>query len=116
METPIWAIILFVIVSMISATATFLVKLSAPKITRNIRKLLKNWQFFLGIFMYGSGTIVSMIALRHGELSVLYPFIALQYVWANFLSMKYLKENINSYKWIGIAFIFLGVALIGMGA
>ena len=116
MGTPLWTIILFIIVSFISATATFLVKISAPKITRNIHRLLKNWQFFLGITLYGIGTVISLVALKHGELSVLYPFVALQYVWANLLSKKFLREEMNAYKWTGIALIFTGVTLIGIGA
>ena len=116
METPLWAIGLFIFVSVISATATFFVKISAPKITRNIRNLLKNWQFFLGIFLYGFSTIISIVALKAGELSLLYPFVALQYVWTNFLSKKYLGEKITAFRWGGVALIFLGVMLIGMGA
>ncbi|MBN1544110.1 EamA family transporter [Candidatus Woesearchaeota archaeon] len=116
METPIWAIALFIIVSVISAFATFFVKLGAPKVTRKIRKLVRNWQFFLGIFIYGIATILSLFALKAGELSVLYPFVALQYVWANMLSKKYLGEKITALKWAGIALIFAGVSLIGVGA
>ncbi len=116
MDTPLWTIILFIIVSFISAAATFLVKISAPKITRNVKKLLKNWQFFLGLFLYGIATIISLVALKFGELSVLYPFVALQYVWANLLSKRYLDEELNLYKWIGVTLIFVGVTLIGIGA
>ncbi|MBW2971884.1 EamA family transporter [Candidatus Woesearchaeota archaeon] len=116
METPIWTIALFIVVSVMSAFATFFVKLGAPKITRNIKKLVRNWQFFFGIFLYGLCTLLSLAALKYGQLSVLYPFVALQYVWANILSRKYLEEKITWLKWAGIAMIFLGVSLIGMGA
>jgi len=116
METPIWAIGLFIIVSVMSAVATFFVKIGAPKITRNIKRLVKNWHFFFGISIYGLATILSLIALKFGQLSVLYPFVALQYVWANILSKKYLGEKITALKWAGIALIFVGVSLIGMGA
>ena len=116
MDTPLWTIVLFIIVSAISAVATFLVKISAPKITRKLKRLLKNWQFFLGIFLYGCSTVLSIAALRYGELSVLYPFVALQYVWANLLSKRFLGEELNVYKWLGVALIFVGVTLIGVGA
>ncbi|MFC1741523.1 EamA family transporter [Nanoarchaeota archaeon] len=115
METPLWTIAVFICVSVISAIATFLVKLGASKITRNIRRLLKNWHFFSGVFLYGFATIISIAALRFGELSVLYPFVALQYVWTNLLSRKFLDEKITLLKWVGVALIFLGVVLIGFG-
>jgi drug/metabolite transporter (DMT)-like permease len=116
METPIWTIALFILVSLMSAVATFFVKLGASKITRNIKRLLKNWHFFLGMLLYGSSTIIAIVAFKYGELSVLYPFVALQYIWANFLSSKFLGEKIVPLKWAGVALIFLGVALIGIGA
>jgi drug/metabolite transporter (DMT)-like permease len=116
MATPIWAIGVFVIVSMVSAVATFLLKIAAPKISRSVKKLFKNWQLLLGVALYGIATIVSLIALRAGELSVLYPFVALQYVWTNILSKKYLNEPMNLLKWGGIVLIFIGVSLIGVGA
>ena len=116
MKTPLWTIVIFIIVSVMSAFATFLVKLSAPKITRNLKNLLNNWQFFTGIFIYGLSTVISVIALKFGELSVLYPFVALQYVWTNLLSKKFLGEKITLLKWAGVGFIFLGVVLIGFGA
>ena len=116
MNTPIWTIIVFILVSLVSALATFFVKLGAAKVTRNIKRLLKNWQFFFGIFLYGIGTVVSVVALKFGELSVLYPFVALQYIWTNFLSRKFLGESITPLKWAGVGLIFLGVVLIGFGA
>ena len=116
MATPTWAILLMAIVSLISAVATFLIKLASTSLSRNITKLIKNWKLALGIFLYGFGTILSLLALRAGELSVLYPFVALQYVWTNFLSAKFLKEKITIYKWIGVGLIVLGVSLIGSAA
>jgi drug/metabolite transporter (DMT)-like permease len=116
MATPPWAIGVFIIVSVLSAIATFLLKLAAPRVELNIKKILKNWRLILGVFIYGIGTILALFALRAGELSVLYPFVALQYVWANILSKKYLGEKMSALKWAGIVLIFLGVTFIGIGA
>ena len=116
MATPIWAMTLMAIVSVLSAIATFLMKLAAPKLALNAKKLLKNWRLITGLFLYGFATLISLFALKAGELSVLYPIVALQYVWTNFLSMKYLREKITAMKWAGIAMIIIGVCLIGMKA
>jgi len=116
MTTPLWAMTVMAIVSVISAIATFLMKLAAPKLAFNAKKLLKNWRLVIGLFLYGFATIISLFALKAGELSVLYPIVALQYVWTNFLSMKYLREKITLMKWAGIAMIIIGVAMIGMKA
>jgi uncharacterized membrane protein len=53
-------------------------------------------------------------AVKHGELSVLYPFVATSYIWANLLAMKYLDEKMNKLKWLGIVFIIIGVGLIAL--
>ena len=116
MGTPIWAIGIFIVVSMVSAVATFLLKLAAPKISRSVKKLFRNWQLLLGVALYGFATILSLVALRAGELSVLYPFVALQYVWTNILSKRYLGEPMSALKWGGIVLIFAGVSLISAGA
>jgi drug/metabolite transporter (DMT)-like permease len=116
MATQTWAIIVMAVVSVLAATATFLMKLAAPKLALNIKKLIKNRNLIIGLFIYGFATLISIAALKAGELSVLYPIVALQYVWTNFLSMKYLKEKITFMKWAGIAMIIIGVAMIGMKA
>ena len=91
-------------------------KQASAKLTRRVRDLFSNWKLFFGVFLYGIGTVLSLVALKFGELSVLYPFVALQYVWANILSKKYLGEELNLLKWSGIALLFVGVTLVGLGA
>ncbi|MBW2997273.1 EamA family transporter [Candidatus Woesearchaeota archaeon] len=116
METALWAIGIMVVVSLLSAVATFFLKLASKDVSLNLKKLIKNWKLFLGVVFYGIGTLLALVAFRGGELSVLYPFVALQYIWANILSKKYLDEKISVIKWLGIVLIFIGVSLIGTGA
>jgi len=53
--------------------------------------------------------------LRDGELSMLYPIIALTYVWVTLLSYALLPEKPNFYKNVGIATIVIGVVVLGKG-
>ena len=55
----------------------------------------------------------SYARLRDGELSMLYPIIALTYVWVNLLSMYFFHEHLNPWKGLGIALVIGGVALLG---
>ena len=57
-----------------------------------------------------------VVALRHGELSVLYPLISLSYVWVAVLSVLVFGEIMNAYKVAGICAIMAGVAVLGSGA
>jgi drug/metabolite transporter (DMT)-like permease len=46
---------------------------------------------------------------------MLYPIIALTYVWVTLLSYTILHEPPNTFKNIGIAVIVMGVAVLGRG-
>ena len=116
MATAIWAIIAMVIVSAGSAFATFFLKLAAPKMTFRLKRLLRIKHLWIGLTLYGLSTILTLFAFSAGELSVLYPFVALQYIWASLLSMKYLGEKMGAVKWAGVMLISVGVVLVGIGA
>jgi drug/metabolite transporter (DMT)-like permease len=68
-----------------------------------------------GYACYGLFTIAMVLALREGELSKLFPIIALTYVWVTLLSYWLLKDTPNLYKNAGIAVIVIGVAILGQG-
>ena len=57
-----------------------------------------------------------MTALRQGHLSVLYPIIALTYVWVTILSPMFFADRLNPFKVAGVTLIVFGVSLIGMGS
>ena len=75
--------------------------------------LLGNWQLMLGYFLHACNALLLILALREGELSMLYPIIALTYVWVNVLSIYFFGESMNLMKASGIALIIGGVALLG---
>jgi drug/metabolite transporter (DMT)-like permease len=76
-------------------------------------RILTNLPLFGGLACYGLSTILLVLALRYGELSILYPIIALTYVWVSILSVGFLGETLNVYKLLGLIFIVLGVAVLG---
>jgi multidrug transporter EmrE-like cation transporter len=78
-------------------------------------KILSNLPLFGGLCLYGMSTGLLVLALRYGELSVLYPIIALTYVWVSLLSVTLLGESMNPYKALGLAIIVCGVTILGRG-
>jgi drug/metabolite transporter (DMT)-like permease len=70
---------------------------------------------FAGYCLYGVFTVLFVYALRHGEVSVLYPIIALGYVWVAILSALVFHETMNPLKVLAIAIIVAGVAVLGWG-
>ncbi len=66
-----------------------------------------------GYCLYGMNTVLMVFALRDGELSILYPIIALTYVWVTILSVIFFHESLNIFKVSGIAVVVAGVAVLG---
>jgi multidrug transporter EmrE-like cation transporter len=60
--------------------------------------------------------VLLVMALRRGHLSVLYPIIALTYVWVTILSPMFFYDPVNAFKVIGVGLIVTGVSLIGVGS
>jgi uncharacterized membrane protein len=69
-----------------------------------------------GLSLYGLSGIFYLSALHMEELSVVYPFVSLTYVWAVVFSRAYLNERINRYKILGLTLIIIGIVCIGVAS
>ncbi len=116
MATELWAIGLVVLATLIGAFGPILLKKASSGKLSSIKSLMKNYALFGGVSLYAISTLLFIPALNGGELSVLYPFVALVYIWVSILSVKFLGEKMNLMKCAGVAFIIIGVSLIGIGS
>ena len=82
--------------------------------TVNWTMLLTNYPLWTGLSLYAVSTLLMVLALRDGELSLLYPVISLTYIWVMFLSVLVLHEPLTIWKAAGVSLICLGVGLLGM--
>jgi uncharacterized membrane protein len=105
----------------LGATAQMLMKTGMTRQDPSIWNYITNVPLIIGYALYGLGAVLFTIALRDGELSVLYPVISLTYVWVAILSVPVLHENFNVHTWkgvskiVGILTIMSGVAVLGRG-
>jgi len=76
---------------------------------------LTSMPLLAGYCLYGLNTVLLVFALRDGELSILYPIIALTYVWVTILSVVFFHETMNFLKLAGVAVVVIGVAVMGKG-
>src|ERR1019366_10762410 len=60
-----------------------------------VMALLGNYELLAGYGVQSGNALLLILALRDGELSMLYPIIALTYVWVNLLSIYFFHEHIN---------------------
>ena len=117
-RTPLKSILLVVLCTVIGAAAQILLRAGAEYIEGDggILSLLTNWPLLAGYACLGANTLLLVIALREGQLSVLYPIIALTYVWVAILSPMFFADSMNAFKIAGITLVVIGVSLIGAGS
>ncbi len=114
MKTQVRAIILVVICTLFAAAGQMLYKLGSYFLAWDFIKIITNYYIISGIIVYVTGFILLIIALKYGELSVLYPIIGLSYVWVAIISVYVLGELMNVWKIVGIGFILAGVTFMGV--
>ena len=102
--------------TILGAAAQVLMKTGANRMTHaGVFGMLTNLPLMAGYCLYGLSTVLLVLALKDGELSLLYPVIALTYVWVTALSFLIFHDAINPFKLVGIALIVTGVAVLGKG-
>jgi drug/metabolite transporter (DMT)-like permease len=107
--------------TIIGAGAQILIKRGAdalggnPTMVQAAMAMVLNPALLAGFSMYGVSMVLLVLALRHGELSLLYPMFAMTYVWVTILSVLVFHESMNVFKLAGIAIIIGGIAVLGRG-
>lgn len=76
-------------------------------------KMATNPFVFIGLSLYVVGTFFWLVLLSRLDISFLYPFGALQYVFIYLISYFFLGEHITIGRIIGVVFIMIGIFVIG---
>jgi drug/metabolite transporter (DMT)-like permease len=115
------AALIVVCCTVLIAVAQLLIKTGANRLTHagllgTLIGIFTIPPLFAGYVLYGIFTVMFVYALRHGEVSILYPLIALGYVWVAILSAVVFHESMNPLKILAIATIVAGVSVLGFGS
>ncbi|MBW2976622.1 EamA family transporter [Candidatus Woesearchaeota archaeon] len=116
MATKLWAMGVVLFCTLLTSAAQIFYKIGVEKLSFNLWSIITNINLLTGLSLYAIGGILLVISLRGGEVSVLYPIIATSYIWVSFLSIYFLGEEMNLFKWLGVCIIVSGIALIGFGS
>lgn len=84
--------------------------------TALIRMILRSPLVLLGLMLYGIGALSWIGALTQMDLSVAYPFLALNFVLVALSSRIFLGEHIPWLRYAGIAVICAGILLVARSA
>jgi drug/metabolite transporter (DMT)-like permease len=106
--------------TIIGACAQVMFKLGSSSMTGSSPALILLHVFtspalLAGFVCYAVNTLLLVLALRKGELSMTYPVISLTYVWVSILSVLLFHEQMNGYKIAGLSVVVAGVAVLGRG-
>lgn len=112
------AILLVIGCSILGTLAQFSFKEAANHVVvKNWENIFLNPYLILGYILYGISMLSLTIALKKGELSFLYPFIALTFVWVSIFSPIIFKtDHFVTLRFVGVGLIVMGVSFIGFGS
>lgn len=77
-----------------------------------IKKLFSCYQFALSGASVAVATVLWMYILKHYPFSQAYPLISMSYVFGLIAAIYVFHETVPATRWIGVAFIIVGVIFI----
>ena len=105
-----------VIAAALGAIGQLMLRLSADKFQLTMTGLLMNWPLYVFVATYGIAVLINIWAYKAGgKVAVIYPVIALSYVFASLLAWKYVGEPLTGWTLTGTLIIIIGVGVIGYG-
>ena len=116
METKPWAIGLVLACTIFTSIGALCIKKGVQRFSYSFDGALSAYPVLIGLFFYFIGFIMLTISFKHGELSVLFPFVSLSFVWVAILSYIFLAEKITIIEMAGVGAIVAGVILIGIAS
>ena len=116
MATERIAIMVVLFGSFIGAAGQYYFKKGANKIYPFTIRKICNRSILLAIILYVLGAVTYLLVLPKGELSVLYPLVATNFVWVVIIARIKFREQINIWKILGLLGILLGVVMISLSA
>lgn len=70
-------------------------------------------KLWAGLFLFGVSAVFWLIVLSRVSLSIAYPFAGLSYIVIVALDRVVLDQPVPSLRWIGVAAIAIGIAIVG---
>jgi multidrug transporter EmrE-like cation transporter len=79
-----------------------------------VARAAKEPRLWLGLFLFGISAVFWLVVLSRVSLSIAYPFAGLSYVGIVLLDRYVLHEPVPPLRWVGVAAIAAGIALVGL--
>lgn len=109
------SITLMIVCTIFTSLGQLFLKFGANKLQFSLQGIFLNLPLFAGIIFYGVGAVLLIYSLKKANLSFIYPFVSLSFIWVSLLSYFFLNESPSFIQLLGIPCIIIGVSLIGGG-
>jgi multidrug transporter EmrE-like cation transporter len=124
LRTPISNMLLVLLAAFIGSFGGVFLKAGSGEVRKGIIYLVIakeppffNWRLASGVAMFLLSSYFFVLGIRPpGELSVLYPMVALGYIFTLLWSRIFFKEPLTKMKFVGVFLILVGVFFVGLGS
>ena len=102
--------------SFVGSFGAVFLKAGAGRLDRaHLATLFLNWQLALGILSFLGSSVLFVLGIREGELTVLYPMVSVGYIWTLLWARLFFGEPFTRNKFLGLALIIAGIVCLGLG-
>ena len=77
-----------------------------------VNMIVRSPLVLLGLVLYGIGALAWIAVLSRVDLSVAYPFLALNFILVTLSSLLFLGENVPALRWVGVLVICSDILLV----
>lgn len=81
-----------------------------------LKSILTNWRLALGVALYLLSSVFYLVGVSKGDLSALYPMVAIGSIWTLLWSKIILGETITRTKMAAVGIILAGCFVLGLGS
>jgi uncharacterized membrane protein len=115
MATELYSVGLIILSTLFSSLGSFYMKVASKTFRLGFKALATNFALIGAVSLHTISAVVGVIAYKGGDLTVLVPLASLNYIWASILAVRFLKERMNFWKWLGVIAIMAGITILGLG-